>query len=62
MVVVPPGRLLPFTVIEAVAEVPDAVSAAEPSETPAPEKLTLPVGAALPVEGLTVAVKTTVAD
>jgi hypothetical protein len=52
----PGARLLPFTVRLAMAVAPEATSVAVPSETVPAVKVTLPVGAALPLAAFTVAV------
>lgn len=57
MIVLPPAaRLDAFTVSVAVAELPDAVSAAEPKLVLPSVKATVPLGAAAPLAGVTVAV------
>jgi hypothetical protein len=52
----PPVKLLPFTVKVAVAVPPDPASVAVPSATVPAENVTLPAGVALPLAALTVAV------
>jgi hypothetical protein len=54
----PAARLLPFTVSVAVTVPPEPASAAVPNAVPPAEKLTLPVGAVLPLAAVTVTVKT----
>jgi len=54
----PPARLLPFTVRAAVTVPPEPASAAVPRERPPAEKVALPVGAVLPLAAFTVTVKT----
>lgn len=57
-----PGvRLLAFTVKVAVAVDPEAVSIPDPRETFPAVKVTLPVGAVVPLAGFTVAVNCVVA-
>jgi hypothetical protein len=56
MVSLPATRLLPFTVRLAVALAPETTRTAVASETPPAVKVTLPVGAALPLTAFTVAV------
>jgi len=56
MVLLPAVRLLPLTVTVAVEFPPEAASAAVPRDAPPNVKVTLPVGAAAPLAGLTVAV------
>jgi len=56
MELAPAARALPFTFSTAVAFNPDVVNVAEPSEAFPRVKVTLPVGAALPDAGVTVAV------
>ena len=60
MVLLPTARLLPFTVRAAVAFPPDAASVTEPRIVFPMTNLTLPGGAADPLAGLTVAVKSVV--
>jgi len=53
----PGARLAPFTVRVAAAAPPEPASAAEPSERLPAEKMTLPVGVALPLAAFTLTVK-----
>ena len=50
----PIAKLLPFTTSVATEEAPDGDSVAEPSVVLLVEKITLPVGAAVPLAGFTV--------
>jgi hypothetical protein len=52
----PPARLLPFTVSAAVAIPPEPASVAVPSAIFPAENVTLPAGDALPLAAFTVAV------
>jgi hypothetical protein len=61
MLLVPIESLLPLRVNTAVADEPDAVSVAVPSEAVPTVKVTMPVGAVVPLAGLTVAVNCVVA-
>lgn len=56
IVLLPAARLLPLTVRVAMDEEPDAVSAADPSDTLPRLKVTVPAGAALPAGPFIVAV------
>ena len=51
-----PVRLDPFTVSVAVDVAPETIAAAEPSDTPAAVKVTLPLGGLVPVTGVIFAV------
>ena len=55
---IPPERLVPFTVRLAVAVPPDPASVAVPSETIPAANVTVPVGDVVPLAALTVSVKT----
>ena len=57
----PPARLLPFTINAAVAVAPEPASVAVPSVMFPAEKVTLPAGVTLPLAALTVAVNCVVA-
>jgi hypothetical protein len=58
MLSLPTARLVPFTVRDAAAVAPEATSVAEPRETFPAMNIIVPVGAALPLAGVTVAVNT----
>jgi hypothetical protein len=61
MVLLPATRALPATVKVAVALEPDAVRVPVPSDFEPSVKVTVPVGAVVPLAGLTVAVRTVLA-
>jgi len=61
MVLAPEARLLPFTASVALPFAPEAVSGDVPSTVVPAANVTLPVGAAVPLAGLTVAVNCVVA-
>jgi hypothetical protein len=61
MLLTPTESLLPLRVSTAVADEPEAVSVAVPNEGVPAVKVTVPVGAVLPLAGFTVAVNCVVA-
>ena len=58
----PATRLEPWTVSVAVAFAPEAVNCAEPSDVDPAVKLTVPLGAVVPLAGWTVTVSVVLAD
>jgi hypothetical protein len=58
MVSLPAARLVPAAVRDAVAVAPEATSVADPREKFPAANITVPLGAAVPLAGLTVALNT----